>query len=251
MINSKIDWTDHSLNFWTGCKKIREGCQNCYMFREQKRYGNDPILIKRTTKNTWNQVKKFKPGEKVFVCSWSDFFIEEADFWREEAWAVIRSRPDLIWMLLTKRIKNVESRLPEDWGDGWPNVIGMVTAENQKWVDHDIPILLKLPFAIKGISVEPMLDPINIRKYLPEPPEEIPFRLDYLNWVVAGCESGPKRRDMKLDWVKDLKNQCVNANVPFFLKQRIVNNKIVKMPVLDGQIWNQFPDLDNENNSQI
>lgn len=252
MINSKIDWTDHSLNFWIGCKKIREGCTHCYMFREQKRYGNDPTFIKRTTQNTWNQVKKFKSGEKVFVCSWSDFFIEEADLWREEAWNVIRSRPDLIWILLTKRIENAKSRLPEDWGDGWPNVIGMVTAENQKWADHDIPTLLKLPFAIKGISVEPMLESIDIRKYLPEPPEEIPFKLDYLNWVVVGCESGPKRRLTKQMWIHDLKNQCVDTGVSFFLKQwldRAFN--VVKMPELDFQVWNQFPSINNEDNSQI
>jgi len=250
MINSRIDWTDHSLNFWIGCKKLREGCANCYMFREQKRYGNDPTNIHRTTKNTWNQVKKFKPGEKVFVCSWSDFFIKEADPWREEAWNIIRNRPDLIWILLTKRIGNVKSRLPEDWGDGWQNVIGMVTAENQKWADHDIPILTDLPFINKGISIEPMLGHTNLR---------LKDRSS-INLVIAGCESGPQKRTTKYCWIKNLKNQCVDASVPFFLKQMeqivdgipsekwgtVAGKKIIKMPVFEGQVWDQFPRINHE-----
>jgi len=273
MINSKINWTDHSLNFWIGCKKIREGCANCYMFREQKRYGDDPANIHRTTQNTWNQVNKFKPGEKVFVCSWGDFFIEEADPWRDEAWAVMRKRPDLIWILLTKRIENVRGRLPADWGDGWPNVIGMVTAENQKWADHDIPILINLPFRWKGISIEPMLGPIDLDKTCGP---TWCWRAE-ISWIICGGESGPGARPMHPDWPKVLRDQCGNMEIPFFMKQwgewcwpeqmpddtyleidaqygqtmgaenepyRVGKKKAGRL--LDGKEWNQFPDMKNE-----
>jgi len=122
-----------------------------------------------------------------------------------------------------------------------PNVIGMVTAENQEQADIRIPILLKTPFAIRGMSVEPMLSGINIEKYLPEPPEEIPFRLEYLNWVICAPETGPKRRPYKIEWIKNLKNQCIETSVPFFLKHLFEGNKKTSTPELDKQKWIQFP----------
>ena len=268
MLNSKIDWTDHSLNFFVGCKKIRPGCRECYMFRDQIRYGNDPTKIRRTNKPTWDSVKRMKPGERVFVCSWSDFFIEEADPWRDDAWEVMRSRPDLIWILLTKRIENVESRLPKDWGDGWPNVIGMVTAENQEWADHDIPILRKLPFKWCGVSIEPMLEPVDLHfpkiltKGVPYPDgfgcwdddrkddwlnalarHAYMAQSEILDWVICAPETGPKRRPYEIEWIRDLKNQCVNAGVPFFLKHLFDNNKKISIPLIEGKIWNQFPKI--------
>ena len=92
MLNSNISWTTHTLNFWRGCTKVSLGCLNCYMFAEQIRYGLDPTIVIRTTKATWGQVKKFCAGDRVFVCSWSDFFHVDADPWRDNAWEVIRSR---------------------------------------------------------------------------------------------------------------------------------------------------------------
>ena len=86
------------------------------------------------------------------VCMTSDFFLEEADEWRDEAWEIIRQRPDVKFFLLTKRPQRVVDHLPKDWGDGWENVMFNVTCENQKRADERIPILLELPFKHKGMG---------------------------------------------------------------------------------------------------
>ena len=91
-----------------------------------------------------------KSGEMIRVCMNSDFFLEEADPWRDEAWAIIRQRPDVKFWLLTKRPERVSACLPYDWGDGWENVMFNVTCENQRRADERIPILLDLPFKHKG-----------------------------------------------------------------------------------------------------
>jgi protein gp37 len=266
-LNSGIEWTDHTLNFWIGCKKVSEGCQNCYMFREQKRYGGDPSNIHRTTKATWNNVKKMKSGDYVFVCSWSDFFLSEADPWRDDAWEVIDSRRDLVWILCTKRPENIKGRLPWD-KDPWPHVIGMVTVENQHWADIRIPILLESNFAIYGVSIEPMLGSIDLDKWFPKiicdgcgtemsvlgQVHDMIFdwRDPYeycgeailspgLDWGIAGCESGPNRRETKWMWLADVCSQFYDAGVPFFLKQAEINGKIWKMPECCGRIWDEYP----------
>ena len=248
---SKIEWTDHSWNPWIGCRKVSEGCQNCYMFREQKRYGNDPADIHRTSKSTWRNVRKMESGSKVFVCSWSDFFIGEADPWRDDAWGVIESRKDLTWILCTKRPENIKGRLPWD-KDPWPHVIGMVTAENQARADERIYHLHQNPFATYGVSVEPMLGPIDLSGWLTKPqfgepdendlrPFEIVTRNDLIHWIICGAESGPDRRVAEKEWIRDLLFQCMNAKVPFFLKQADVDGKLTKMPMFYGHVWDECP----------
>lgn len=167
-LNSKIDWTDHTWNPWVGCSRVSPGCDHCYMFRDQKRFGNDPTEIRRTSKSTWNQVKKFKPGDKVFVCSWSDFFHPDVpEEWRNDATQVMDDHPDVTWIILTKRHHEMLewSRQMEPWLVNRSNVWLGVTAENQAQADKRIPILLQIPeAAVRFVSVEPMLGPVDLSR---------------------------------------------------------------------------------------
>src|SRR6266498_5551388 len=109
-----IAWTQRTWNPWHGCHKVSAGCKNCYMFREKRQYGQDPDVVVRS-KTTFNAPLKWKDSALVFTCSWSDWFIEEADPWRDEAWDVIRRTPHLTYQILTKRIERASSCLPKDW----------------------------------------------------------------------------------------------------------------------------------------
>ena len=124
---------------WHGCVKCSEGCDNCYMYFLDKAHGNDGSEIYKTKNGFRYPIQKsrgggykIKSGEMIRVCMTSDFFLEEADPWRDEAWEIIRSRSDVIFYLLTKRPERVAKHLPNDWGDGWENVFFNVTCENQK-----------------------------------------------------------------------------------------------------------------------
>ena len=86
-----IQWTDATANFWRGCKKISPGCKFCYMYRDQYRYGRDPTEVIKVNESTIEKVIKSKTKLRIFINSWSDFFIEEADQWREQAWLTIKN----------------------------------------------------------------------------------------------------------------------------------------------------------------
>jgi protein gp37 len=149
---------------------------------------------------------KIKSGELIRVCMTSDFFLEEADPWREEAWDIMRQRRDVKFFLLTKRPERVETCLPWDWGDGWEHIFFNVTCENQRRADERIPILLNLPFRHKGIMCAPMLGPISIQNYL---------STGQLEQVICGGENYDGARPCDFDWVKALRAECVAANVTF------------------------------------
>ncbi len=142
---------------------------------------------------------KIKSGEMIRVCMTSDFFLEEADPWREEAWAVMRQRKDVKFFLLTKRPQRVASCLPYDWGEGWENVFFNVTCENQRRADERIPILFELPFIHKGIMTAPLIGPVDIGKYLPK---------GQIEQVLCGGENYDGSRPCHYEWVKLLYNQC-------------------------------------------
>ena len=213
--NSKIEWTDHTWNPWIGCRKISAGCENCYMFRGQERFRNDPTIIHKTAPKTFNAPLQWagRDGNKVFVCSWSDFFINAADDWRDDAWDIIRRTPHLLYLILTKRPGNILDRLPPDWGEGWPNVWLGVSAENQETADERIPLLLKVPAALHFVSCEPLLGPIIF------PQISQRGSLAGISWCIVGGESGPDARPMRAEYVYSIKRQCQAAKVPFFFKQ--------------------------------
>lgn len=211
MGKTTISWTDYSWNPWRGCHKVSQGCKNCYMFREQKRYGNDPNVVIRS-KTTFKDPLKWKDPAMVFTCSWSDFFIEEADEWRDEAWEIIRRTPHLTYQILTKRPENILSRLPDDWGDGWANVWLGVSAEDQENANRRIPLLIQIPATIHFVSCEPLLGSIDLNSTMGQM-EASRF------WTIVGGESGPNFRSLKIEWVRDIFEQCQEHAMPLFVKQ--------------------------------
>ena len=200
-------------NPWHGCRKCSEGCLNCYMFFLDGLRDRDGSEIYRTKagfsyplSKDKNGSYKVKSGEMLRVCMTSDFFLEEADPWREDAWDVIRQRSDVKFFLLTKRPERVLASLPSDWGDGWENVFFNVTAENQRRADERIPILLSLPFKHKGIMCAPLIGAVSIEKYLSS---------GQIEQVLCDGENYDGARPCRYEWVKSLRDECEKYNVTF------------------------------------
>jgi protein gp37 len=149
---------------------------------------------------------KIQSGEQLRVCMTSDFFLEEADTWRDEAWSIIRQRPDVVFFLLTKRPERVRSCLPYDWGDGWENVFFNVSAENQKRADERIPLLLDLPFKHKGVMCAPLIGEIGIEKYLSD---------GQIEQVLCDGENYSGARPCHYEWVRRLRDECERHGVTF------------------------------------
>ena len=238
--NSGIDWTDHSWNPWQGCQKVSPGCANCYMYRDKKRFKQDPAMVIRSKPATFFSPLKWKDPAKVFVCSWLDFFIEDADPWRDDAWDIIRKCSHLIFQILTKRPENIKDRLPDDWP--LPNVWLGITAENQEQADKRIPVLLEIPADIRFVSIEPMIGPVKLNpKWLLCLSEGQYMNIvecghGLINWVICGGETGPGARSMNPEWALDLKRQCNDAGWAFFMKQ--MTNKAPIPEYLQGR---EFP----------
>lgn len=229
-----IAWTQRTWNPWRGCTKISPGCTNCYMFTAQERYGRNPAEVVRT--KTWTDPLKWQREaeasgrtERVFTCSWADWFHEDADPWRDEAWAVIRRTPNLIYQILTKRADNILSRLPADWGsDGYANVWLGVSCEDRRYGLPRIDKLRPIPAVVRFLSVEPLLEDLGT------------LNLSGIDWVIVGGESGPGFRPMDLDWARSIRDQCQAASVPFFFKQSAAPRTEMGIE-LDGQIVHNFP----------
>jgi protein gp37 len=237
---SSIEWTDATYNPWRGCDKVSPGCAHCYMFTQQRQYGRDPSVVVRCSPSTFYapvRAKKWRelpPGSLVFTCSWSDWFHEDADPWRDEAWDVLRQRPDLRWQILTKRPERILEHLPADWGDGWPNVWLGVTIENRRFVDR-ADLLRQVPAAVRFISAEPLLGPLvpflgwrSPRDRAHGRPPELVWGDGYegpgldlasIDWVIVGGESGPGARRMDPQAAEDLIDACEKARVACFVKQ--------------------------------
>lgn len=200
---------------WHGCHKCSPGCLNCYVYRGDARYGRDASQVYRTgefdlpVRGRRDGTPRLSPGETVYTCLTSDFFLEEADEWRPRAWRMIRSRPDLMFFIITKRIERFEVGLPEDWGAGYGNVTLAATCENQQKADERLPILCELPLFHREIICEPLLEAISLDRYL----------CDRIEGVTVGGESGPNARLCRYDWVLDIARACRAAGVPFHFKQ--------------------------------
>ena len=200
-------------NPWHGCVKCSEGCQNCYMYFLDRVHDRNGAEIYRTKANFRYPLQKdkigkykIKSGELIRVCMTSDFFLEEADEWRSEAWDIMKTRSDVKFFLLTKRPQRVKQCLPPDWGDGWENVFFNVTCENQKRADERIPILLDLPFKHKGIMCAPFIGEVSIEKYLSG---------GQIEQVICGGENYDGARPCNFEWVKKLSRECEKYNVTF------------------------------------
>ena len=159
-------------NPWHGCHKVSEGCQHCYMYFLDRMRGIDTSKVSRNAnfdmplKRGRDGRFKVAPGMELLVGLSTDFFVEEADAWRDAAWAVIRKRPDVVFRILTKRAGRIRDHLPADWGDGYENVMLQVTTENQTRVDERLSILLDVPAKHKGFMAAPLIGPVDAERYL-------------------------------------------------------------------------------------
>jgi len=199
-------------NPWHGCVKCSEGCQHCYMYfldNLRNRNGRDIYRTKNFSyplQKKRNGHYKIQSGEMIRVCMTSDFFLKEADVWREEAWRIMQRRSDVKFFLLTKRPERVAECLPSDWGTGWRNIFLNVSCENQHWADLRIPLLLRLPFKHKGIMCAPLLGSIHIKKYL---------ATGQLEQVICGGENYDGARPCNFNWIKNLRQECVMTDTTF------------------------------------
>ena len=206
------DW-----NPWHGCTKISPGCKYCYVYRQDEMYENKISSSLCHKNNTFNlPVKKKRNGEYkipsgkiIFTCFTSDFLLSDADQWRDECWKMIKMRSDCWFYFFTKRIDRLAECLPDDWGNGYENVLIGCTVENQDRADYRLPVFLSLPIKHRSIIVSPMLERMDISAFLGNSIEN----------VSAGGESGISARPCNYEWILDLRAQCVEKNVPFRFHQ--------------------------------
>lgn len=251
--NSKIEWTEATWNPVTGCTKISAGCQNCYAERMAKRlkamgqhkYRNGFEVTCHP--DALEDLLRWRKPRRVFVCSMGDLFHEAVPS------AVIRNvfgimhscqprfgKPAHLFQVLTKRPERMREFLEKfaSWVDAYPEEYGHVwlgvTAENQQAADDRIPLLLQTSAAVRFVSLEPMLEPVDLQYdwLVPACPGcgrhepycdcdlqgewSIPPSID---WVIVGGESGPGCRPFEWTWARSIRDQCAMAGVPFFLKQ--------------------------------
>lgn len=255
-----IEWADSTFNPWMGCTKVSQACDHCYAERDTRRFGRvqwgsgQPRV--RTSAGNWKKPLQWNAsacwfiqcndcgwrGEskgalcqhchsgnteparrRVFCASLADVFDNEVDpQWRADLFSLIQQTPSLDWLLLTKRIGNVRAMLPEQViGGGLPNNVWIgATICNQEEADRDIPKLLSVPAAVRFVSMEPLLGPVDLRQA-----HMTRERLDNwpvatrVDWVIVGGESGPDARPMHPEWARRLRDQCAAACVPFLFKQ--------------------------------
>ena len=249
--NSKIEWTDHTFNPWVGCTKVSPACDHCYAESWAKRTGSPGLWQgqrRRTTEANWRKPIKWNAESerlgiryKVFCCSLADVFDNAIDLeWRADLWRLIRATPNLDWLLLTKRIGNVEKMFP---GGDYPNVWLGATVINQEEADRDGPKLQREMWPARlFFSIEPMLGKIDTYRggfsllHNLKSPQGKKYRA--IDWVICGGESGPNARvpaDFE-DSARFLRDQCAEAGVAFFMKQMPK-----KTPIPADLMIRQFP----------
>jgi len=233
MASSKIEWTESTWNPVTGCTKISSGCENCYaevMSRRLKAMGQ-PNYIRgfdvALHEHVLGYPLKWKKPQTIFVNSMSDLFHEDVpDSFIFKVFSVMRQASWHRFQILTKR----SSRLLElssqlDWSI---NIWAGVSVENQETlfrIDH----LRNVPAIVRFLSIEPLIGPI------------FEMNLSNIDWVIVGGESGPRSREMKEEWVIQIKNQCITNDVPFFFKQWGGVNKKKNGRLLEGRTWDEMP----------
>ena len=273
MTKTTIEWCDEVWNPVTGCQKVSAGCKNCYAERIASRFwGARKFTDMMIHPERLDDPLHWKKPRRVFVNSMSDLFHPAVpdEFIDRVGQTISRCKVPHTFIVLTKRSGRMREYFT-DRGNFAKNVFLGVSVEdnNQLWRVVD---LLQTPAAVRFVSVEPMLEAIDLREPLSGYPvqtssgmtisremaldagepswegmtwgdDEWEPTMPALDWVICGCESGPGARPFEMDWARDLRDQCVSANVPFFFKQGRVNGDIVKMPELDGQTWAQYPEI--------
>lgn len=237
---SSIEWTDSTWSPLTGCTKVSPGCDHCYAEAMHERFNGKGSFATVTLRpERLTQPLKWRKRRRIFVNSMSDLFHQDVpDEFIARVFAVMAATPRHTYQVLTKRHARMRSLLNNY---GWwtrvaayqleytdepsptqtqPNGCALlnvwlgVSVEDQHWADIRIPALLGTPAAVRWISAEPLLGPADLMSVPPRT-----GCIPALDWVVVGGESGPKARPMHPQWVRDLRDQCTAAGVPYFFKQ--------------------------------
>jgi protein gp37 len=233
MKKSKIEWTESTWNPVTGCTKISSGCQNCYAERMalrlkamgQPNYRNGFKVTCHP--HTLDMPLKWKKPQMIFVNSMSDLFHKDVpDDFIQDIFTTMQQAQQHQFQILTKRAERLAQISPEL---PWQKNIWMgVTIESADY-EYRIDYLRYTSAHIKFISFEPLLSDVG------------ELNLDGIDWVIVGGESGPGARPMKIEWVRNIRDQCFSNNVSFFFKQWGGVNKKKPGRILDGITWDEMP----------
>lgn len=230
--NSNIQWCDATWNIAVGCTKVDEDCKYCYMYRDSlndTRY--DPKVV-RKTKTVFNMPLRYKETVSkcwsgrplIFTCSLTDFFHEECDAFRNEAWDIIRQCPHLIFQILTKRPERIKECLPDDWGeDGWDNVWLGTSCGNQM-ASQRIVDLSMVDAKVKFLSLEPLWGKVELSKVTKNFGGTDFHVLPAFDWIIVGGESGNENgkyryRPCEMEWIEEIIWRGKHNSIPVFVKQ--------------------------------
>lgn len=204
-------------NPWHGCHRCSPGCKNCYVYYFDEKRKKDTNVISKSKTNFNLPLKKSRNGEfkiedgcEVATCFTSDFFLEEADLWRDEAWEIIKKRPLVKFLIPTKRIERFNKCLPSDWGEGYDNVIIAISCENQEKAEERLKIFQNVKAKHKYIFASPLLEKIDFSEFLTSGEFEM---------VSVGGESYENARPCDFEWVKYIKKTCDKYKVRFDFHQ--------------------------------
>lgn len=232
-----IEWTDATWNPVTGCTKVSPGCAHCYAESITLRFKRGgPYLPGKTTivlhPDRLEVPSKWKAPKRIFVNSMSDVFHEEVPFvFVSRIFDVMRENPRHTFQVLTKRPEHMLKYLNSPEFEDWPeNVWIGVSVENQYWAEQRIPILQQVPALVRFLSVEPLLKEVDLRTLL-----------NGIHWVIVGGESGPKARPIDPMWVRQIRDDCVEADVSFFFKQWGGRHSKSRGRQLQGRKWSEMP----------
>ena len=232
MTETKIEWTETTWNPVTGCTKISEGCRHCYAERMAMRLQamgaenyRDGFMV-RCHERSLLLPFSWKRPRMIFVNSMSDLFHKDIPFgFLRRVFEVMNQTPHHTYQVLTKRADRLAELAPLlSWS---PNIWMGVTVESQDYIGR-IDCLRTVGAAVKFISMEPLLSPINAD-------------LSGVDWVIVGGESGPGARPMLKEWVVEIRDQCAIDGIPFFFKQWGGVQKKKNGRLLENKIWEQMP----------
>lgn len=231
--STAIEWTDKTWNPTTGCTKVSPGCKHCYAETLTKRFTNHFQNGFQFTLHPErvSQPKHWRKPSRIFVNSMSDLFHEDMPIeFLQQIFMVMNECPQHIFQILTKRHERMlELADILDWTD---NIWLGVSVENQKYI-HRVDYLRQTPAHIKFLSCEPLLGPLELN-------------LTNIDWVITGGESGRGHRPIESDWVRLIRDQCLESEVAFFHKQWGGLNPKSGGRELDGVTWDQFPQNSDE-----
>lgn len=243
---TKISWATNTWNPWIGCRHVSPACDHCYAESMINRLRDTPEMKQPgyTGKHSFDTVTRTKTWhdpirwnkeaqaagryDLVFTCSLSDFFIQDADEWRYEAWRIIKNTPYLIYMILTKRPDLIAKRLPPDWGvNGYPNVFPGVSVESKKYLKR-MDVLREIPAVARFVSAEPLLEDLC---------PDLSGYIHGFHQIIVGGESGNNSelyRPMDHNWARKILRICHQQGVAFWFKQSAARKTEMGIELDDG-----------------